>query len=80
MFRSLSQAKQHGNFGAEGKLRRNLRAESEHDLQQGRSMRAPKYEVAECPYIPISTGMTIGALLVRAKRNPAMTSVRLFFT
>ena len=31
-------------------------------------------------YIPMRTGMTIGALLVRAKRNPAITSVRLFFT
>ncbi|GEM_PF-6212878 len=31
-------------------------------------------------HIPIRTGMTIGALLVRWKRNPAMTSVRLFFT
>ena len=31
-------------------------------------------------YIPMRTGMTIGALLVRAKRNPANTSVRLFFT
>ena len=31
-------------------------------------------------YIPISTGITIGALLVRWKRNPATTSVRLFFT
>jgi hypothetical protein len=31
-------------------------------------------------HIPMRTGMTIGALLVRAKRKPAMTSVKLFFT
>ncbi len=46
-FRRLSEAKQRGNFCAEGKLRENLRAESERALPLGRATRAPKSHSCE---------------------------------